>query len=107
MRTQLKSITQLHTKVPSVLRNRILAKVILGGVRVTFVEQVVKTDGSLQPAEHVFGKQRGVRDKETSHEHLLYRLPATDFLSFETGEKFFGQQRSDDIDLSQVSRGIA
>jgi hypothetical protein len=43
-----------------------LSKLIPGWVRVAFVEQVVNTRGSLQPAEHILGKKRGVGDKETS-----------------------------------------
>src|SRR5882724_390719 len=69
--TDLEPVSELHPEVPSVLRDRMLEKLIPNGVRVAFVEQVVKADGSLQPAEHIFGKQSGVGDKEPSDERLL------------------------------------
>src|SRR5258705_219366 len=77
------------------------------GVCVALVEQVVKACGSLQPSENIFSKHRGVCDEEPSDERLFWRLSSTDFLPFEAGKKHLGFQRSDDIDLCQVSRGIA
>src|ERR1700688_2389925 len=68
--TDLEPVREFHPEVPSVLRDRILAKLIPGGVRVALVEQVVQAHRSLQPAEHVLGKEGGVGDKKASDGRL-------------------------------------
>src|SRR5260370_42688315 len=84
--TALKPVSELHAEVPSVLRYRTLEKLIPGGVRKAFGEQVVKADGSLPPAAQIFGNHRVVCDKAASDELLLYRFPAAGLLPFETVE---------------------